>query len=57
MRGLNDIIITGCIPDEEFGLLYSAADLMAYPSLYEGFGMPVIKAMASCVILVSNQHL
>lgn len=34
------------VPDAELATLYSSADVFAMPSLYEGFGLPVIEAMA-----------
>ncbi len=34
------------VPDEELPVLYTAADALAMPSFYEGFGIPVIEAMA-----------
>ena len=37
---------TGYVPDEELPLWYNAATLFAFPSVYEGFGMPVVEAMA-----------
>jgi glycosyltransferase involved in cell wall biosynthesis len=37
---------TGYVPDDALPLWYSAADLFVFPSLYEGFGMPVVEAMA-----------
>jgi glycosyltransferase involved in cell wall biosynthesis len=37
---------TGYVPDAELPLWYSAASLLLFPSIYEGFGMPVIQAMA-----------
>jgi glycosyltransferase involved in cell wall biosynthesis len=36
----------GFVDDADLPVLYSAADLMAMPSLYEGFGLPVLEAMA-----------
>ncbi len=36
----------GFIPDVELPLWYSAAELFIYPSLFEGFGLPVLEAMA-----------
>jgi len=38
--------LTGYVPDQELPLWYNAAALFVFPSLYEGFGMPVIEAMA-----------
>lgn len=36
----------GYVPDAELPLWYNAAELLVFPSVYEGFGMPVIEAMA-----------
>lgn len=36
----------GYVPDDELPWLYAGADALCFPSLYEGFGMPVIEAMA-----------
>ena len=43
---VNDIIVTGYVADEELIFFYNAADLMVFPSLYEGFGLPILEAMA-----------
>jgi len=46
----------GYVPAEDLPLLYSGARLVVYPSLYEGFGLPVLEAMASGVpVITSNQ--
>lgn len=39
------VVFTGFISDEELDNLFSMADLFVYPSLYEGFGIPVLEAM------------
>lgn len=45
--GLEDaVIFPGYVPNEELTLWYNAAAVFAYPSLYEGFGMPVTEAQA-----------
>jgi glycosyltransferase involved in cell wall biosynthesis len=41
-----DVRILGWISDEELEDLYDAADAFVFPSLHEGFGMPVLEAMA-----------
>ncbi|MGE3272093.1 MAG: glycosyltransferase family 4 protein [Chloroflexota bacterium] len=42
----HQVIFTGGIPQEEKAALLSAATVFAFPSLYEGFGLPVLEAMA-----------
>ncbi len=45
--GLSDReIFTGYVREEDLPPLYSSADMFVYPSLYEGFGLPVLEAMA-----------
>jgi len=46
-RCREDIRFTGFVPDEDLAALYSAADAFVFPSLYEGFGLPILEAMAS----------
>ena len=46
---------TGYVPDEDLPALYSAASAFVYPSLYEGFGIPPLEAMAcGTPVLTSN---
>ena len=48
------IIFTGWIPDEDLSLLYSEAELFVFPSLFEGFGIPLLEAMAHVTPVVSS---
>ena len=41
-----DIHCLGFVPDQELPAFYRAAEALVFPSLFEGFGMPVIEAMA-----------
>jgi glycosyltransferase involved in cell wall biosynthesis len=50
-----EVIFLGYVPQEEIINLYNAADLFVFPSLYEGFGLPPLEAMAcGCPVVVSN---
>lgn len=49
------VVVRGHVPFEELLRLYATASAMVYPSLYEGFGLPVLEAMASgCPVACSN---
>lgn len=41
-----DVIISGFVPEEDLVGLYSTCDLFIFPSLYEGFGLPILEAMS-----------
>jgi glycosyltransferase involved in cell wall biosynthesis len=46
-RGIGDsLILTGYVADRVLRLLYQACDLFVFPSLYEGYGLPIVEAMA-----------
>ena len=50
-----DIIYLGYVSEEELPLLYSGASVFVLPSLYEGFGIPVLEARAcGCCVITTN---
>lgn len=49
------ILFTGYVSNEDLNRLFNRADLFAYPSLYEGFGLPVLEAMTcGTPVITSN---
>jgi glycosyltransferase involved in cell wall biosynthesis len=52
----DDIRCLGFVAEEDLPLLYRAAEVFVYPSLYEGFGFPPLEAMASgCPVICSHR--
>ena len=50
-----DIVFTDYLPEHELVALYSGAGVFVYPSLFEGFGLPPVEAMAcGAPVIVSN---
>jgi glycosyltransferase involved in cell wall biosynthesis len=41
----NDVVFAGFVSEDDLVALYNAAELLLYPSLYEGFGLPILEAM------------
>lgn len=55
LKSRNSIKLIGRVSDEELVGLYQHAKVFVYPSLYEGFGLPPLEAMAAgCPVVVSN---
>jgi glycosyltransferase involved in cell wall biosynthesis len=54
--GLSDMIsFVGFVPTEEMALWYNSAEVFVYPSVFEGFGLPVLEAMAcGTPVITSN---
>jgi glycosyltransferase involved in cell wall biosynthesis len=55
-QGLQDtVVFTGHIPDSQLAGLYAGARALLFPSLYEGFGLPVLEGMAvGTPVITSN---
>ncbi len=48
------VLLAGHVDDEALPALYQSATLFIYPTLYEGFGLPVVEAMASRVPVITS---
>lgn len=49
-----DVIFTDYVAEEDKAIIYSEAKAFVFPSLYEGFGMPVVEAMAAGVPVITS---
>jgi glycosyltransferase involved in cell wall biosynthesis len=55
MLGLQDrVVFTGYIPQQDLPKMYNAADLLVFPSIYEGFGLPPLEAMACGIPVITS---
>lgn len=50
----NDVHFSGYVEDEDLPYIYANAELFVYPSIYEGFGIPPLEAMASEVPTITS---
>lgn len=53
---IQDVVITGYVTDKELQAIYQSAVLYVFPSLYEGFGLPPLEAMANAVPVISSNR-
>jgi glycosyltransferase involved in cell wall biosynthesis len=52
----DDIIFTGYVPDHDLVILYNLCDVFVFPSLYEGFGLPVLEAMSCGKAVIGSNN-
>jgi glycosyltransferase involved in cell wall biosynthesis len=56
-EGIGEFVrFLGFVPDGDLAALYTLADLMVFPSLYEGFGLPPLEAMACGTPVVCSDN-
>ncbi len=49
-----DLVMTGRVTDEDLGALYNLCELFVFPSLHEGFGSPILEAMACGAAVIGS---
>lgn len=55
LRLTNRVLMPGYIAPADLPLFYNAAEIFVFPSLFEGFGLPVLEAMASGVPMITSR--
>ena len=51
-----EVVFTGYVPDERLKCLLARADMLVFPSIYEGFGLPPLEAMACGVPVITSRR-
>lgn len=55
-QGNKNILRLGFVPTDDLVVLYNLATVFVYPSIYEGFGLPILEAMQSgCPVIISRE--
>lgn len=54
MAATPDVVFLGYVPDDDLVSLYNGAKIFVYPSFYEGFGLPVLEALASGLPVITT---
>lgn len=54
VQSTDEIIFTGFVSDESLHTLYAGAHALVFPSLYEGFGLPALEAMAHGIPVITS---
>jgi len=52
----SDVVFPGFVEDDDLPFLYSGAEIFLYPSLYEGFGLPILEAMACGTPIITSEY-
>jgi glycosyltransferase involved in cell wall biosynthesis len=52
--GIDELLLPGYVEDDDLIALYSLADLFVFPSLHEGFGLPVLEAMSCGAAVIGS---
>lgn len=55
-KKIGGIIFSDSVPDTDLGTVYQDAEIFVFPSLYEGFGIPPLEAMARKTPVTSSDH-
>ncbi|MEJ7778653.1 MAG: glycosyltransferase family 1 protein [Daejeonella sp.] len=50
----NEVVLCGFVPDSDLPVFYKSAVIIAFPSLYEGFGLPIIEGFVSGVPVLTS---